>query len=84
MKDPVEALPWETLMAAWDQAVERVDAGLASLTADKPNSPAPLSPRNNSNETVRSLLTLVTVHQAYHAGQMGLLRRLAGKEGAIR
>jgi len=23
-------------------------------------------------------------HEAYHAGQAGLLRRLAGKEGAIR
>lgn len=86
LQNGAEALPWDALMTAWDQAEERVDAALASLTAEKLDAPAPApaSPRNNPNETVRSLLTLVFFHQAYHAGQTGLLRRLAGREGAIR
>jgi hypothetical protein len=84
LQNGAEAVPWDALMTAWDQAAERVDAGLASLTAEKLDAPAPASPRNNPNETVRSLLTLVFFHQAYHAGQTGLLRRLAGREGAIR
>jgi uncharacterized damage-inducible protein DinB len=33
---------------------------------------------------VRSLLSLVMFHQAYHVGQSGLLRRIAGKEGKIK
>jgi DinB superfamily len=84
LQEPAEALPLAELMRAWDMAAERVDAGLASLTSEKLNAPAPSSPRDNPNETVRSLLTLVLFHQAYHAGQMGLLRRMTGKEGAIR
>ena len=83
LQDAAEALPWDSLMKAWDTAAERVDAGLASLTPEKLDAPAPASPRNNPDETVRSLLTLVCFHQAYHAGQMGLLRRMAGKKGAI-
>jgi uncharacterized damage-inducible protein DinB len=46
--------------------------------------PAPFSPTNNPKETVRSLLATVFFHQAYHVGQTGLLRRIAGKEGAIK
>ena len=84
LAEAAEAQPWDTLLAAWDQASERVDAGLASLTAEKLDAPAPRSPRNNPNETVRSLLGLFFFHQAYHAGQTGLLRRMAGKEGAMR
>jgi uncharacterized damage-inducible protein DinB len=83
LQDPAEALPLDALMAAWSQACRRVGAGLSTLTAEKLDARAPASPRNNPNETVRSLLTLVTVHQAYHAGQLGLLRRLAGKPGAL-
>lgn len=83
LKDPAEALELRDLMTAWDQAAERIDAGLAGLTAEVLDRPAPHSPSNNPNETVRSLLTTIFFHQAYHAGQAGLLRRIAGKEGAI-
>lgn len=83
LQDPTEAMPLEQLLAAWDKASERFDAGLADLTPEQLDAPAPSSPRNNPNETVRSLLGLVSFHQAYHAGQLGILRRVAGKKGAI-
>ena len=83
LRNPGEALPLPDLIAAWDEASERVKVGLADLTPEKLDAPAPASPRNDPNETVRSLLGLVCFHQAYHAGQLGILRRLAGKEGAI-
>ena len=83
LKDGAEALPLTGLLAALDQAVERVDGGLATLTPEQLEARAPMSPRNDPNETVRSLLTLVSFHQAYHAGQLGLLRRIVGKKGAI-
>jgi len=36
------------------------------------------------NKTVGNQLAFFQFHEAYHAGQVGLLRRLAGKEGALR
>jgi len=81
--DGAEALEFEKLVTAWSQAVERIDAGLAGLSPDVLDRPVK-SPTGNPNETVRSLLTTVMFHQAYHAGQTAVLRRIAGKEGAIR
>jgi uncharacterized damage-inducible protein DinB len=84
VKNADEAMEFAVLMAAWDEAARRVDAGLAELTAERLDEKAPFSPGNNPNETVRTLLTTVFFHQAYHAGQTGLLRRIAGKPGAIK
>jgi uncharacterized damage-inducible protein DinB len=83
LRDASEAMDLAELMSAWDQSIDRVDAGLASLSAEDLEAKAPASPRNNPDETVRSLLGLVSFHQAYHAGQLGILRRLVGKPGAI-
>jgi len=79
-----EALPLGELLAGWDETTNRVVAGLGTMTPEALDAPAPFSPRKNPDETVRSLLTIVMFHQAYHCGQTGLLRRMAGKEGAIR
>ncbi|MGD0367661.1 MAG: DinB family protein [Acidobacteriaceae bacterium] len=79
-----EALPLADLLTAWDETAKRVEAGLGTLTAERMDEPAPFSPTNNPKETVRSLLATICFHQAYHVGQTGLLRRIAGKEGAIR
>ena len=81
--DPTEAVSWTELREAWEEVTRRVDAGLVNLSPEILDSPAPFSPSKNPDETVRSLLALVFFHQAYHAGQAGLLRRLAGKKGAI-
>jgi hypothetical protein len=83
VRDGTEALNFEKLMSAWSEAVERVDAGLADLTPEALERPVE-SPVGNPDETVRSLITTVMFHQAYHAGQTGVLRRITGKEGAIR
>jgi uncharacterized damage-inducible protein DinB len=79
-----EAIPLADLLVAWDESAKRVEAGLGTLTADRMDELAPFSPSKNPKETVRSLLTTVFFHQAYHSGQTGLLRRMAGKEGAIK
>jgi uncharacterized damage-inducible protein DinB len=83
LENPAEALDLQVLLTAWDDANDRVDAGLASLTSDALDKPVSISPTKNPNETVRSLLPTILFHQAYHAGQTGLLRRIAGKPGAI-
>jgi hypothetical protein len=83
LASPAEAVNFEDLMAAWNEAVERVDAGLGRLTSEVLEQKAPGSPTNNPHETVRSLVNTILFHQAYHAGQTAVLRRVAGKSGAI-
>jgi uncharacterized damage-inducible protein DinB len=83
IRDGAEALKFEELLSAWNQAIERIDAGLVGLSPDALDRPVP-SPTGNPDETIRSLLTTIMFHQAYHAGQTAVLRRIAGKEGAIR
>jgi hypothetical protein len=83
LQNPAEATDLRELMNAWQTSIERFDAGLATLTPNELDAPAPFSPNQDPNETVRSLLGLIAFHQSYHAGQTGTLRRLIGKSGAI-
>jgi len=83
LQNAAEALDLARLMTAWDEAAQRMEAGLETLTAEALDQSAPWSPTNNPEETVGSLLSIVFFHQAYHTGQTGLLRRMAGKEGAM-
>jgi uncharacterized damage-inducible protein DinB len=83
LENPADAIDFAQLLAAWNQASERVDAGLASLDHEILDRPVPNSPSGNPDETIRSLITTIMFHQAYHAGQTGVLRRIAGREGAI-
>ena len=78
-----DALELSELLSICEKALERIDVGLVTLTPEGLDEKAPVSPSNNPNETVRSLLAVVGFHQAYHAGQLGVLRRIAGKPGAI-
>lgn len=84
LRDPAEARDLRELLAAWSEASRRFDAGLEALRPEVLDRPAPVSPGNNPDETVRSLLSVILFHQAYHVGQTGVLRRVIGKEGAIR
>jgi hypothetical protein len=83
IQNPADALELSELLTAWDKVLPCIDTGLAALTPEKLDERAPVSPTNNPNETVRSLLAVVGFHQAYHVGQLGILRRIAGKPGAI-
>ena len=83
VRESDEVMEISELMSAWEEAVKRIDAGLANLTPEILDAPAPFSPAGDPNETVRSLLSVIFFHQAYHAGQTGILRRIAGKKGAI-
>lgn len=82
LSDRSEARELAELLRVWDEASRRVDVGLESLTPDA------LAQSHNffggkSETTLARYLNFILFHQAYHAGQLGLLRRLAGKEGAI-
>ena len=83
LENPADAIDFRRLQAAWNKASDRVDSGLARLDPEVLDQPVPNSPSGNPTRRVRSLITTVMFHQAYHAGQTGVLRRIAGREGAI-
>ena len=84
LTDPARAVRFDELLAAWNESSRRMDAGLADFPTDTLGQAAPGSPTGNPNETVGSLLATILFHQAYHTGQTAVLRRLIGREGAIK
>jgi uncharacterized damage-inducible protein DinB len=76
---------FEELLTAWDETVKRIDAGLAGLSPEALDRPAPQgSGPSEPGDKVRDTLSVLMFHQGYHAGQTGVLRRLVGKAGAIK
>ena len=76
-------LPLEEVVRAFHDSNERMLEGTAALTDEELAAPAPFSPGGGS-DTLGSLLTRMTIHEGYHLGQIGILRRVVGKPGAIR
>jgi len=67
----------EAMSAALDRSQEQVQGALAELSDER------LGETRGEN-TVGELLYGLSFHEAYHAGQTGVLRRVAGKEGALK
>jgi len=78
-----EALLFHDVICAWDEVCARVDAGLATLTPHHLDAVVPEGPTGDPYETLGSLLATVLFHQAYHAGQLGVLRRIIGMPAAL-
>jgi len=77
-----EALPVARLLDCFDALQAPLMEGLGTATAGALSAAAPFSPTGDPNETIGSLLAATTFHEAYHAGQLGLLRRVLGMGGA--
>lgn len=77
IRDASGARPFAGILEDFAKAQGRIRAGLDRMTDAKLAEPA-------GKETVGEALAFLQFHEAYHVGQAGLLRRLAGKEGAIR
>jgi uncharacterized damage-inducible protein DinB len=84
LKDDSLIAPFETIVDRFHQSTERMLAAVASASDDDYAKPAPFSPGRDPNETVGSLLERFMIHEGYHLGQTGILRRVAGKPGAIK
>jgi len=78
-----EALPWDEMVAALLGSQERCLAGLDRLTEEDLAEGGFDGPFGDV-VTRGEFLTIIAVHQIYHAGQLGLARRLVGLPGAIR
>ena len=81
INDDADAIDWDTLVERFTASRE---ACLATLAALSDESLAEKMPGPFGNETTRAgLLATLAVHQCYHAGQLGMARRAAGKKAAI-
>jgi len=77
--DPAKARPWESLIADLDATQERLQRGLEKLDPDELDA----KHAENAKRPRGAQLHFMAFHEGYHAGQLGILRRVAGKPGAI-
>ena len=77
-------VPLSEIVVDFASTQDALQVGLAALTTEKLAAKAPFSPGNDENETVGSLMAGLVFHEGYHIGQLGVLRRMAGEEGAIK
>lgn len=76
------ALDWNEMRQKFLASEDRCLAAIGALESDRLDEggyPHPFG----GEVTLGEILALLAFHQAYHAGQFGLSRRLAGREGAI-
>jgi hypothetical protein len=76
-----DAIDWDTLVERFNASR---DACLAALAALSDESLAEKMPGPFGDPSTRAgLLGNLAIHQCYHAGQLGMARRAAGKTAAI-
>jgi len=75
--DAAGTKPFPEILEALDRSQESLLAGLSRLK-DEDLGPA------DAKDSLGGKLATLQFHEAYHAGQLGLLRRIAGKPGAIK
>ena len=83
LTDASKATPFDQLTAGFAKDQDDIVAAMAALTPEQLAAKAPFSPLNNPEETVGTLLAGLVFHEAYHIGQTGVLRRIAGHAGVL-
>jgi hypothetical protein len=81
---PSDGVPWEEIRAAFETSQERFREALSRATPDDLAAPLPEDANPFGVESVGQMLAAFAFHEAYHVGQLGVLRRVAGREPAIR
>ena len=74
-------------MADWiadlDRSQERLAGAIGALAADRLAAPFDGARLPGRPKTLAEALAFFHFHETYHVGQVGLMRRVAGKSGAI-
>jgi uncharacterized damage-inducible protein DinB len=75
------ALSWDDLFAHFGTLGETMAAAIAAVPDwDKPT----LNPALQKEQPLEQVLAFLYMHEAYHLGQIGLVRKLVGLEGGIK
>jgi DinB superfamily len=77
LTDPDEAIPFTQLLSDLERSQPLLLEALQAFTEDRVNFETPMG-------TLGQLTSHLAIHEAYHAGQLGLLRRALGMAGAIK
>ncbi len=80
--DPRDALDFDELRRRFLDSRQRCLHGIENMSDDA--LARPLRSPAGGTWTVAQLLAFLAFHQGYHVGQLGLARRAAGHQGAIR
>ncbi|HSE40644.1 MAG TPA: DinB family protein [Acidobacteriota bacterium] len=79
-----KAVKVEELREAFNRLQKELKNSIESIAPEKLQHRASLSPEKRLDDTVGSILATILWHEAYHAGQLGIIRRLVGKPGVIK
>jgi uncharacterized damage-inducible protein DinB len=82
--DGRDARPLADWIADFDRSQERLGAAIAALPAERLHATFDGAKLPGRPTTLAEALAFFHFHESYHVGQLGMLRRLVGKEGAIR
>ena len=69
----------QALLADWDALSEQLAEQMDQITEEQANGPAPFQVPT-TDQTFRGVLTFFLHHEAYHIGQIGILRKYLGHE----
>lgn len=83
LSDSDSGLPFDELLTAYDKIHEVWIAALNEMTDDKLSAKAPSASGKSTDKTIGSLLSELSFHEAYHIGQLGLLRKVYGLAGPV-
>lgn len=75
--DGKDARSFESLLEDFARSQDRIMGALKRISGED-------LARKIDDETLGEKLATFHFHESYHVGQLGLLRRIAGKEGAIK
>lgn len=81
--DRTKLLPFERLWEAWEESQKRIAAGLEKQTVESLSEIVPAVFEGGKPDLLWKKILFFHFHESYHVGQLGLLRRLMGKKGAI-
>jgi hypothetical protein len=83
IRDASEAMAWDRIVRTFDSQQEALRAAFAGLTPERLAAPLPAERNPFQVDSVAEQLAVFSFHESYHVGQLGVLRRLCGKPGAI-
>ncbi len=82
--DVVQPIPFHELLALYDRLQPLLIAGLQNLSDEQLTAKSPISTPAGPEASLGAALTTLVFHESYHAGQLGVARRLLGKPCAIK
>ncbi len=81
--DPDNELPLEKLMKLCQISQKEIILRLEGMTDEQFGAPKPEGWKSPGGDTVGEQLAALTFHEAYHAGQLGMIRRAKGLENPM-